>query len=131
MHDFHSLATDQVVVSFIIVWVLQRLKQASWFPWLTAEKTNALRIIGVIASGLGAVGIGFHFSADTHELVISGLSLSGILSGGLSWVRSHIFQEGIYSGFQVKDLIVKALKAGDNTRPLRDISMSKGKTGTE
>lgn len=129
MHEFHSLATDQVVVSFIIVWLLQALKKASWFPWLTAEKTKLLKIIGVIASGLGAVGIGFHFSADTHELIISGLSFSGVLGGITSWIRSHIFQEGIYGGFQVRDLIVKTLKANDLPRPLRDISMAKGKIG--
>lgn len=113
MHELHSLATDQVVVSFIIVWILQRLKKASWFPWLSAEKTNVLRYVAVLASGLGALGIGFHFTASTHELVISGLSFGGILEGVTSWVRSHIFQEGIYSGFQVKDLIVKRLKNDD------------------
>jgi len=89
-----SLLTNQVVVSSIIVALLQHVKKASWFPWLTAETEKLNRVVAVLLSFLAAVGV--HASFTNHTLTITGLSLVSILTLGWNWIVSFVIQQGIF-----------------------------------
>ena len=103
-----TLITTQVTASAVIVWLLQRLKQSKYFPFITAESAKLNRYLAVCASALAAAGIHFNFNHDAGTLVISGLLLSNLLHFAGAWLRSFVFQEIIYQA---------AVKNGDGTAP--------------
>jgi protein-S-isoprenylcysteine O-methyltransferase Ste14 len=84
----------QVAVAAIISFVVGQLKKASWFPWLTAETSKLNRIVAIVLSGLASVGVHFQWSAGTHSLLITGLSLATIGLGVWHWAVQAIYTHG-------------------------------------
>lgn len=92
-------AISQLTVSTIIVWVIERLKGASWFPVLTVESTERFkRIIGAIFAGLAAVGVTYSYDPNLGVLTIKGLTLTSIVGFLWAWLQNFIVQQGVYHG---------------------------------
>lgn len=88
----------QVALSALITFVLEHLKQSSWFPWLSQQTEGWNRIASVVLAAIGAVGIHAEFDATAGTLVITGLTLGGLLHFVLEWGRQWLYQQLIYKG---------------------------------
>jgi hypothetical protein len=84
----------QVAVAAIISFLVGKLKQSSWFPWLTAETSKLNRLVAVLLSGVAAVGIHYQWDAADHSLLITGLSLTTILGMLWHWAVQAIYTHG-------------------------------------
>lgn len=90
----------QLTTSAVIVWVIERLKAAKWFPWLSVETWRLNRAIAVILSGLAALGIHAEFNSVEGILTITGLTLTSILHGGADWISSFVIQQVLFRGYR-------------------------------
>lgn len=93
---------SQVVISGLIGYSLEFLKQTRWFPWLTYETRRANRTVAWIVALLAAIGIHFQFDAQAGQLVITGLTLAGITHGAWEYAKQLVIQEMVYRA-SVKD----------------------------
>jgi len=95
------MAAENVVVSTVTaaavsVAVINWLKASPYFPWITQEKANLMRVLAVLSSGIGAIGIHYVWDPAAHSVLFTGLSLGGIFTGLIAWVKSFAVQELAY-----------------------------------
>lgn len=91
-----SLILSQIGSSALVVFLLQKAKESKWFPFLTTETAKLNRVVAVIAAGLVSVGVHTTFDKSAGTLVITGLTVSGILHGLWAWLNSYAVQHSIY-----------------------------------
>jgi len=107
MDTLGTQVTAAAVVSFLIGF----LKKQSWFPWLTAESEKANRIAAVVLSGLAALGIHAQYTHAAGTLVITGLTLTTILSGAWHWLTQFAITHGWFKATSSSDELVCLIKA--------------------
>jgi len=61
------------IVQVIAVWVIQKLKSANWFPWLTQNSAVTSRIVAYAIAVLTAAGITWQWNVAQGQLIINGL----------------------------------------------------------
>lgn len=71
--------------------ILQILKQASWFRWMTRDTASLNRLIGGLVAFLTGLGISFHYDAATGSLVVSGLLWASVTHGFAQWVQQQLY----------------------------------------
>lgn len=97
-----NIVVTQISSAAILVWVLQRLKSATWFPWLQNEgQVVAKRIISVAAAigthtGISWVWAPAAFAAGSHTLTLTIPALAVISVTVWHWLSQYILQELIY-----------------------------------
>jgi hypothetical protein len=91
-----SVVMTHVTAAGISVAVLQWLKNSKYFPWITAEKGKLLRVLAVITSAIGAVGIGYTWHPDARQLIFNIPTLAGIFAMFAAWAKSFVMQEIVY-----------------------------------
>ena len=89
---------SQISTSAMIVYGLEWLKMCKWFRWLDLESKKLNRIVAVILSGLGAIGVHGEFDPGAGTLLITGLSTVTILHGLWDWAQAFVTQQVIYDG---------------------------------
>jgi len=93
-----DLVISQVTLSAVAVVVMQWLKNAQWFPWLTAESSKLQNAFAAFSAALVAVGIHYSYDATAGTLTIVGISWASLGHGLWHWLQSYAFQEVIYKG---------------------------------
>src|SRR3990167_847004 len=91
-------SAQQVVVGFVMSYVMQWVKRATWFPFV-AERSD--RVIKVIFSALvalcTALSIGVDWNAAEGILTLSVLTWvnvwNGLMAFGLSFATQHVTYE--------------------------------------
>jgi hypothetical protein len=94
-----NIAITSFTSSAVVVYVLQKLKSASWFPWLQAGRAMLSRAVSIGAAAIAAIGINYTWSVNpdgTHNLVLMNLSLASIALGAWHWLNQYAMQETIY-----------------------------------
>lgn len=84
----------QITISAVVVYIIEVVKRSKFFPWLTTETAKLNRYVAIVLSGLAALGINATFTDGT--LTITGLTVAGILTGALVWLKSFIVQQGMF-----------------------------------
>jgi hypothetical protein len=88
---------SQFTASGIIVWILQKLKEAPWFSLWTAKTSLAIqRAFGATAAAASAFAINITFDSAEGVLVITGLTLAGVGGAVWAWVQSFVMQQWWY-----------------------------------
>jgi hypothetical protein len=87
-HTQNVLAT-QVTVGAIIAYATNWLKNSKYFPWITHETQVISHFVAAFLSAAAAVGVNAVWNGTEHTLVISGLTLTGIL--GAVWALGKQF----------------------------------------
>ena len=87
----------QVIIGFIAPFILQLLKKASWFPFLTERADRYIKVGGsaVVAAG-SALAITFAFDATLGQLIVTGLTWGNLWNGMLTFAVSMISQQVSY-----------------------------------
>lgn len=106
-----SLGITQFTSSAIVVFLINRLKAASWFPLLQKDWTAMNRTFSVIAAFLVAQGIHWVWSPDTRVLAITIPTLGAFALGLWHWLNQYAMQETIHQITKPKIAIVQ-LPAG-------------------
>jgi hypothetical protein len=93
-----DIVTTQITASALVVYGLELLKNASWFPWINRSSDAVNRIVAGILAVATALGIHTKFDPQHGTLLITGLTLASVAHFGFDWLRSFVFQEMIYKG---------------------------------
>lgn len=95
----HDLTTAPIALSFVSVWVLEKLKGIKSLPFITEHSTGLNRLIGVLMASLSAAGIEWQWN-DDGSLLITGLTMLGIGHFAASAITQLVFQESAYFTYQ-------------------------------
>ncbi len=114
--DISNVAMTQFTSSAVVVYVMQKLKQASWFPLLQAGQANISRAVSIIAAAAVSLGIEWSWTKDastgTHTLIIMNIGIWTLLHGAWHWLNQYALQETVYQATTNKPGIVSAASAG-------------------
>lgn len=91
-----NVAMTHFTLGAVTVAAIQWLKSSSWFPWITAGKTNLIRFVSAMAAAGSAVGISYTWNPTDHSLTIVGLTLTGMVTAGYAWLKQFAVQEFMY-----------------------------------
>lgn len=99
MHEVGAdLIGTQLTSAAVVVYLLQKIKQARWIPWVR-EQTRALnQALAIMAAGATAIGIHWTFDPAAGALTITGLTLSGLTHGTWEWIKQVAIQQVLYDG---------------------------------
>ena len=79
------------------VYVIELLKKSPLMPLITEQTVRANRLLGVLASGLATLGIGFTFDAEAGTMMITGLTFAAIVHNAWHWFTQWAVQQYIYA----------------------------------
>jgi len=83
----------------VVILIIQKLKSSKAFPWISSETKRLNTLLAYLGSLLAAVGVHASYDHATGTLVITGLTMMGILHGLWTWLQSYATQELMYQGF--------------------------------
>jgi hypothetical protein len=86
----------QITAGALAVFIIQKMKAWSALPWINHWTPNVNRAVAIGSSFLTAVGVHMAYSSVDHTLLISGLSLTGILGMMWVWIKQFALQEYVY-----------------------------------
>lgn len=98
-----NTVVHQIGLAGILVYLLQGLKRANWFPWIGQHTDTLNRVLSLIAAGIAAVGVEI---ATTGSLTTGGTltitypSWQVMTETGLRFVCQYVLQQAFYK--QVK-----------------------------
>jgi hypothetical protein len=96
LNDGGAAVLTQLTASAMVVWILQQLKKAKTIPWVSVETDKLNRWLAVLGAALASIGIHYTFDHTAGVLTITGLTLTGILTGTWHWFQSYVVQEALY-----------------------------------
>ncbi len=86
----------------VVSTLLQLLKNAAWFPWISRDTGRLNAVLSVLAAGLTAFGLSFdgHFDDSTGAFTLgfSG-TIAGLVDGLAHWIGQWATQHAFYKGF--------------------------------
>jgi hypothetical protein len=97
-----STLAPAAIAQALAVFIIQKLKQAKWFPWLTQNSALANRIVAYAIAIVSAAGITWQWHADQGQFVIGGLMWSTILQGLVTAGTGIVTNEVTYMLMQIK-----------------------------
>lgn len=115
-----SVLSTQVTAAAVTVWVLQKLKDAKWFPLLQHGQKSISRATSLIVSAFVSIGIGYTWTKNpdgSHVLMLAIPTLPILAIGTWHWLQQFAYNEIIYQS-TVNKLSVTTQPSGD-TAPLR------------
>lgn len=94
-----NVAVTEFTTSAVVVFLLQKLKAASWFPLLEDGKAWFNRVGSIVLAGVSAIGIGYTWAPNPsggHLLTIAIPTLPVLGIGAWHWLNQYVMQETIY-----------------------------------
>jgi hypothetical protein len=107
----------QITAGAVSVFIIQRMKSWSALPWISHWTPMVNRVVAVISAALTAVGVHFAYSAVDHTVIISGLTLTGVLGMLWVWVKQFALQEYVYQSAANRTKVVPAAGAALEVAP--------------
>lgn len=103
--------SDQITSGLIIVWLMEKLKKASWLPWLSQHTDGLNRVMSVFMGSVAAAGIVWTYDPTGGVLTVQGLTLVNGLT--FLWIvaKQYVFQEAFYKGLVKPTEIATQAKA--------------------
>ena len=90
--------STHLTIGAVIVYALQWLKSAGWFPWLTADTKSISRLVSIGLALVAAIGINWSYDPASGDLLIHGLRWSTVLLTGWETLKQFCTQQMIYDG---------------------------------
>jgi len=102
-----SLGVTQFTSAAIVVWTINKLKAASWFPLLQKDWTTLNRAFSITAAFLVAQGIHWVWAPDTRVLSITIPTLTALALGLWHWLNQYAMQETLHQLTKPKVAVVQ------------------------
>ena len=110
MGDLHGTElSHQFGVSVAVVHILEWLKQAGWFPWLTNNSTTVLRLISILAALATSAGFKIISGDAGHGWNIFIPPIAVVFDTLLHAIAQFGAQQGYYSVAVKADGILQTL----------------------
>lgn len=99
-----QIIAKQMEANAAFSFLLEYVKNSSRFSFITCSSKRLNQVLGIIASGLIALGISYNYSYDaaldggTLTLVLGHISIGSLWTGLTQWFFSFLTQQGIYKG---------------------------------
>ena len=106
-----STLAPVAIVQVIAVWLIQKLKTANWFPWLTQNSAMASRVVAYAIALLTAAGITWQWNAAQGQLIITGLMWQTVVQGIWTALAGLVTNEMTYALLQIKQQTVSTGQA--------------------
>jgi hypothetical protein len=91
---------DQITASGLVVVAIQAMKKSKYFPWINKETDKISRAFSMLLAAAAAIGIHLAWNhgsvPGSYMLQVSGLTLTGILTGCWAVTKSFVFNEITY-----------------------------------
>jgi hypothetical protein len=84
-------AFQMVGAAALIPYLLEGLKKAAWFPWITEATTAINRWIGIVAALAVTAGLHYEWSPDTRVLSMTIPTLAAFVA----WMFNALVQWGL------------------------------------
>jgi hypothetical protein len=98
--DIANIPMTEFTSSAVVVYAMQKVKTAKWFPLVQEGRAWVNRIVSIVAAALVSIGIAWSWTKDpatgTHTLVIMNIGLWSILHGFWHWLNQYALQETVY-----------------------------------
>jgi hypothetical protein len=97
-----SIFTNQVGISFIVVWMIEHLKQWTKIPWITQHTDQLNRTLAVVVAFLSSVGFSVSISGSIWtggHVAMDFPSLEVLLKSLIQLVVMFATQTGVQEGF--------------------------------
>lgn len=108
MDSSASIVITQFTSSAIVVFIINKLKAAKWFPLLQKDWTWMNRTFSIIAAFLVAQGIHWVWTPDTRVLAITIPTLWGFVTGVWHWINQYVSQEALHQITKPKTVFVQS-----------------------
>jgi hypothetical protein len=95
-----SIFGTQFTASAVIVFIGRVLEQ--WIPATAAFPSTLKRAVYWIIAALSALGVHAAFTSSTGTLVITGLTVGGMLGAAWHWIQSVALQEFVHRSTKEK-----------------------------
>lgn len=106
----------QVKVNGFASFIIQRMKdsQAPAFKWISTNAPWATRSVGFLAATATAIGI--HYTYHSGTLIITGITLTAIITGCWNIFQNFVFQHAWHKvAFKDPDALAYSLNQGKDT----------------
>jgi len=94
----NSTFSNLLIANAVFTWLIQRVKDSPWFPWINRETQTINHLLSALAATLLAAGIAatssWDISTHTFVLTISGLTLANVLHFSWSIIGNYVMQKG-------------------------------------
>jgi hypothetical protein len=97
-------ATDPVLsqlsYSVVAIWVIQKLKECKWLPWINQNSDTVNKVVAVVVSFIAAIGVQWTVQGglqDGGTITITYPSLATMLALAVKWLQSYAVQQGMYT----------------------------------
>lgn len=105
-----SQVVAQVVVGAGFAYILQWVKKAEWFPWLTRHSTDGWKVIvSAVIAAASAFAIDFKWDSGAGSLMITGLTFAHAWNGLVAFGVSFLAQHGTYKALIEPKQVAKEL----------------------
>ena len=94
-----SIGLTHFTSAAIVVYAMNRLKAATWFPLLQKDKVAINRVFSVIVAFAVSIGIHYTWTSDAgggHQLVLQIPSLGVLALGVWHWLNQYAMQETLH-----------------------------------
>jgi hypothetical protein len=96
VNSVSNIFITQFTSSAVVVWLIQKLKNASWFPWLQHGQATVSRLFSMAAAAAVAIGINYTWNPQTRGLLITIPTVSALLLGAWHWLNQFVLNETVY-----------------------------------
>jgi hypothetical protein len=95
-----SVALNMVGAAAVIPFLLEGLKKAEWFPWITTGTAALNRWVGILAALAVTVGIHYEWTAETRQLLVVvptfAQFLGMVFNAASQWgLQQYVYKTGV------------------------------------
>lgn len=98
--DISNPLVTQFTSAAIVTYLMQLVKNASWFPLVQRGRALLNRIVSIVAAAAVAIGISWSWTKDPqtglHTFVIANIGLWTFFHGFWHWLNQFALQETVY-----------------------------------
>jgi hypothetical protein len=91
-----NVALTTFTSSAVVVYLMQRLKRAKWFPLVQEDRAKLNRLFSIGAAAIGAMSVEYVWNPSTRNLGIHIPTLWVAIVGLWHWLNHYAMQETIY-----------------------------------
>ena len=91
-----NVAMTEFTSSAVVVFAMQKLKTAKWFPLIQDGRVWVNRLISIGGAGIVAIGVNYTWSPETRGLLITVPTLSAALVALWHWLNQYALNETLY-----------------------------------
>jgi hypothetical protein len=91
-----NLALTHFTSSAVVVYAMNKLKAASWFPLLQEGKVWLNRGVSMVTAAAIALAINYTWNPSTRLLTITIPTLTGLLLAFWHWLNQYVMQETLH-----------------------------------